>query len=83
MFIALGNNRSSVFQCLFISFIAAAIVRLILKGRPFGRYLFYIGSNAKAVQYSGIDVNKVIVKAYILSGIYSGLAGSSDAFALR
>lgn len=76
MFIALGNNRLAGIPAPFYIFIAAAAVLwLILKKRPFGRYLFYIGSNARAVKYSGIDVNKVIVKAYILSGVYSGLAG--------
>jgi ribose/xylose/arabinose/galactoside ABC-type transport system permease subunit len=34
-----------------------------------------IGSNEKAVRYSGIDTNRVLMKTYVLASLLSGIAG--------
>ena len=75
-FLAFGNKTWLGVPIPFFLFISAAFVLwLIFRGRPFGRQLFLIGSNKTAVEYSGIDVKMALVKAYMLSGVYAGLAG--------
>jgi ribose transport system permease protein len=41
----------------------------------FGRYTFAIGSNAFAARAAGINVQRHILKIYVLSGMLAGLAG--------
>ena len=55
--------------------LALAVVAVILIRRPFGRTLYMIGSSETVTHFSAIDTRKVIVKAYILSGILCGMAG--------
>ncbi len=51
------------------------LMAFVTKRRDFGRNLFAIGGSRKAALYSGINVRKEIVKAFVLSGFFSGLAG--------
>lgn len=51
------------------------IIGIILTRRPFGRTLYLIGSSETVTRFSGIDTKKLIVKAYTLSGLLSGMAG--------
>lgn len=55
--------------------LALAVVAVVLIRRPFGRTLYMIGSSETFTHFSAIDTRKVIVKAYILSGILCGMAG--------
>ena len=41
----------------------------------FGRYLYAVGSNAEAARLSGVDINRVIYTAYILSGLCAAVVG--------
>jgi len=47
----------------------------MLTRTQFGRHLFVVGGNPDAAYNFGIDVNKVVLKAYIICGILAGLAG--------
>ena len=48
---------------------------LLLKKTNFGRMCFSVGSNQEAAVMSGINSKTVIVKAFVLSGVLSALAG--------
>ncbi|WP_101911272.1 ABC transporter permease [Marasmitruncus massiliensis] len=48
---------------------------LLLKKTNFGRQCYAVGSNREAANMSGIDPQKVIMKAFILSGMLSGVTG--------
>lgn len=41
----------------------------------FGRYIYAIGGNRDAAEYSGIDVNKVETLTYVISSSSAGVAG--------
>lgn len=41
----------------------------------FGRYVLATGGNEKSAKYSGIDINKVKIKAFAISGALSAFAG--------
>lgn len=74
-FLVLGNARilGIPFQ-MFIFAAAALMIALIIKRRPYGVHLYFVGSNPTATRFSGIDVRKVLLRTYILSGILSGIA---------
>ncbi len=60
---------------IYIMVIVFIICNYILKNTKFGRYVFAIGDNEEATKLSGIDVNKVKVKVYAISGGLAALAG--------
>lgn len=47
----------------------------LLKHTVFGRSIYAIGGNEEAANASGIDVDKVKMKAFIINGIFVGIAG--------
>lgn len=48
----------------------------ILKRTRMGRYLYAIGGNAEAATAAGINSSMVIIKSYIIHGIYVAIAGA-------
>ncbi len=49
-------------------------VSVLLQRRPYGSYLYFIGSNVIATRFSGINTRRVLLQTYILSGLLSGAA---------
>jgi ribose/xylose/arabinose/galactoside ABC-type transport system permease subunit len=61
-----------------VVFIFAAMVAvglLIQKTTAFGDRLFLVGSNIRAAQLSGVSVDRVLILAYVLSGVAAGIGG--------
>ena len=48
---------------------------LLLMRTPFGRHVYATGGNREAAWLSGIRVNRVLVKVYVICGLSAGLAG--------
>jgi ribose/xylose/arabinose/galactoside ABC-type transport system permease subunit len=48
---------------------------LILKKTTYGRYIYAIGGNQDAARASGINVNRIKLSVYVISGALAGLAG--------
>ena len=55
--------------------IVMVIGGLILHLTRFGRHTYVIGSNAEAARRSGINVDRHLIKLYMLSSSLAGLAG--------
>lgn len=55
--------------------ITMAVTWYLLKHTVFGRSVYAIGGNEEAANASGINVDRVKMKAYIINGIFVGLAG--------
>lgn len=51
------------------------IMSIILNKTKIGRYIIAIGSNKEAARLSGVNVKKYLILAYVLSGLFAGLAG--------
>jgi inositol transport system permease protein len=49
--------------------------KYLLKHTVFGRSIYAIGGNEEAANASGIEVNKTKMKAFIINGIFVGIAG--------
>ena len=52
-----------------------AVVVFIMKCTVFGHEIYFLGSNAKAAMYSGINTLKVTIMTYMFSGILGGVSG--------
>lgn len=55
--------------------VIAAISLFIEKRTCFGRKMYLIGSNKKAAEISGIDINRYLIVLYIASAVLAGIAG--------
>lgn len=55
--------------------VLAVLAAIVLNKTKIGRYIFSIGSNREATRLSGVNVNKWEASAYIISGIFAGIAG--------
>lgn len=60
--------------------IIAVIMWVVVHRSIFGRYLFAVGRNEEAASYSGVDSRRIIMTAYIISGLLAGFAGILLAF---
>lgn len=74
-FLVIGNaNILGVPVPMYILVGAAIFLAILLKRRPLGIHLYAIGSNAEAARFSGINVRRVLVKAYVFSALLAGIA---------
>ncbi|MBD0383485.1 ABC transporter permease [Paenibacillus sedimenti] len=55
--------------------VAVIAVHVFLTYTRWGRQLYITGGNREAARLSGISVNKIRLAAYVLSGVFAGLAG--------
>jgi len=58
-----------------ILFVAFALGWLVLTHTRFGRYVYALGDNEEAARLMGLNVDRVIIGVYALSGALAGLAG--------
>lgn len=66
----LGVPRIAVFMV-----VAAVLVWYLLAHTPWGRYLQAVGSNPIAARLVGINIDRVVVVSFVLSGTFAALAG--------
>ena len=55
--------------------VLALAVALMLNRTVLGRHIYSVGSNAEAARLSGVNVTRVTLFAYVLSGSLAGLTG--------
>jgi ribose transport system permease protein len=63
-----------------VMIILAAIMWVVLHRSVYGRYLFAVGQNEAASRYSGINTRTMVSSAYVLSGLFGGIAAILLAF---
>jgi ribose transport system permease protein len=51
------------------------VAHFVMSGTVLGRHLYAVGGNRVASRYSGVPVRRVILTAYVVSGLLSGLGG--------
>jgi hypothetical protein len=59
----------------FILIIAYIVAALVLNHTRFGRHVYAVGDNEEAARLMGLNVNRVTIGVYTLSGALAGLAG--------
>lgn len=60
---------------IFVMISLAILAAVALNKTKMGRYIFSIGSNREATRLSGVNVNKWETSAYVISGMFAGIAG--------
>lgn len=64
---------------IFVLLILALIMLIVLRKTKIGRYILAVGSNEEATRLSGINTVKWKWSAYIIGGVFTGLAAISYA----
>jgi simple sugar transport system permease protein len=57
-----------------IFILCASLMALLLNHTPLGMNIYMIGSNPTACYFSGVNNPGVLLKTYLISGLYSGIA---------
>jgi ribose transport system permease protein len=55
--------------------IVSAIMYVVLHRSVYGRYLYAVGRNEEAARYSGLNTKRIIVSAYVLCLLLTGISG--------
>jgi ribose transport system permease protein len=72
----LGNG--SVGPVPWLVIVAAAVLlagHLVLTYTRFGRYVYMVGGNREAAEYSGVNVKLIVASVMVISAVCSGFAG--------
>jgi ribose/xylose/arabinose/galactoside ABC-type transport system permease subunit len=59
----------------FILVVLLFLAGILLYRTPFGRKLYAVGGNRLAAQFSGINVDRIIISTYVISGLFAAIAG--------
>jgi ribose transport system permease protein len=68
------ENFGIPFPCVILLFVAV-IAAVFLNQTIYGRYLLALGRNEDAARYSGIRTERMIILAYVICALLSGLGG--------
>jgi ribose transport system permease protein len=60
--------------------VIAVVMWVILHRSVYGRHLFAAGRNETAARYSGVNTQRVVVSAYVILGVLTGVAAIVFAF---
>lgn len=71
----LWEKQTNVSIMVYVVIAAVIVVYIMLYKTPFGYEMRTVGSNVKFARYGGINVNRTIIMAICVSGIFAGLAG--------
>ena len=75
-FKAIANGSIAGIPYVLLIFIAVlVVVSFVMKSTVFGNEIYFLGSNAQAAKYSGINTLKVTVMTHMFSGILGGCSG--------
>ena len=71
-----GISIANVIPILVLYFLLIAVVSgFILNKTVFGRHVYAIGGNSITAKVSGINVKSMLLRVYIICGVFSGIAG--------
>ena len=72
------SARRSIFGIrwtIIVCLIFLAVAHFVLTYTRFGRYVYMVGGNREAAEYSGVNVRAIIASVMIISAMCSGVAG--------
>lgn len=70
-----GNTILGLYPMTWIMIVLLIIVQFIIKHTYFGRQLYYIGGNRASARSLGMNVQRVTIISFVVSGALSSLAG--------
>lgn len=63
-----------------ILILISVVMGIVLHRSVYGRYLYAVGRNEEAARYSGVNSQRIIASAYVISGFLAGIAAILIAF---
>ncbi len=54
---------------------SCCVAHVVLAYTRFGRYVYMVGGNREAAEYSGVNVRRVLESALVISAVCAGVAG--------
>lgn len=60
---------------LVVFLVAALVIAFLLNRTAFGVKLYAIGTNATATRFSGVNSTSILVRTYLISGLFAAVAG--------
>jgi erythritol transport system permease protein len=60
---------------IWVMLLFAVVIWLVIRKMPFGRWLYATGGNRRAAELSGVPVNKVTMRVYMVSGLCAAMVG--------
>lgn len=78
-FLATGNIFGIPTPFLLLT-VLGIVFWIFLHKSIYGKYIFAVGRNEEAAFFSGINTNKIILSAYVISGFLAGICGILLAF---
>lgn len=72
------NTRLSngIYVYVFVFLAVAVVLGIALSKTKLGNYLYAVGGNEEAARLSGVNIDKVKIKAYMICGFCAALAGA-------
>ena len=55
--------------------VAAVLIAILMNKTAFGTKIYMLGTNAKSAKFSGLNTTSLLVRTYMISGLYASLAG--------
>lgn len=78
-----GGSTFSIPNAALILLVFAVVAAFVLKRTPFGWHVYSTGGNEKAARLSGVKVDKVKMRTYIISGVCAAVVGLITASQLQ
>lgn len=70
-----GADVLSIPNAVLLMLVLYAIAHVLMSRMKLGRYIYAVGGNREAARLSGVPVRRVLMFAYIVSGLLAGLGG--------
>lgn len=75
-FKVLGQGRIGIIPNVFmIAIVLTVIAVIVLRSTPYGRSVYSVGGNREAARLSGINIHRIMISVYVLTGTSAALAG--------
>lgn len=56
-------------------FVFATVAYVVLRYTKYGRHIYAVGGNREAARLSGLNVNRLVLSVFVISGFFCGLSG--------
>jgi erythritol transport system permease protein len=74
-FLVLGGNLIGIPTAIWVMVVFALVASFVLRKTPFGRWVYAAGGNERAAALSGVPVQKVNLRVYMISGFCAATTG--------
>lgn len=72
----MSYNFFGIIPVSLVIFVVAVIsVSFLITKTTYGSKLYMLGTNPKAARFSGLEINKIVIKTYLISGLLAAVAG--------